>query len=76
METAKSYLPTSASPALSDPPKLLDRVRVRIRRKGYSIRTEKFYAHWIKRFVLHFDKRHPRDLWAAGEIMGSDITVW
>jgi hypothetical protein len=46
----------------SDPPKLLDRVRDHIRRKGYSIRTEKSYAHWIRRFILFHAKRHPRDL--------------
>ena len=33
--------------------------------KHYSIRTEQAYVDWIKRFVLHLDKRHPRDLGAA-----------
>ena len=37
--------------------KLLDRVRNRIRVKGYSIRTEKTYASWIKRFILFHGKR-------------------
>ncbi|HUW27901.1 MAG TPA: integron integrase [Sulfuriferula sp.] len=46
-------------------PKLLDQVRSKIRLKHYSIRTEQAYVDWIKRFVLHFDKRHPRDLGAA-----------
>ena len=68
METAKSYLPTSASPAPTDPPKLLDRIR----RKHYSIHTEQAYVDWIKRFVLYFDKRH---LGTAGEIMESDMIV-
>ncbi|MDP2026251.1 integron integrase [Sulfuriferula sp.] len=45
-------------------PKLLDQVRGKIRLKHYSIRTEQAYVDWIKRFVLHFDKRHPRDLGA------------
>ena len=65
MGTAKSYPPVSASSAPADPPKLLDRVRDRIRRKGYSIRTEKSYVHWIKRFILFNDKRHPQDMGAA-----------
>ena len=43
-------------------PKLLDQVRGRIRVKHYSIRTEQAYVDWIKRFIVHFDKRHPRDL--------------
>lgn len=46
-------------------PKLLDQVRGKIRLKHYSIRTEQAYLDWIKRFVLHFGKRHPRDLGAA-----------
>jgi len=49
----------------NDPPKLLDQVRGKIRLKHYSIRTEQAYTDWIKRFVLHFGKRHPRDLGAA-----------
>ena len=45
--------------------KLLDQVRGKIRLKHYSIRTEQAYVDWIKRFVLHFGKRHPHDLGAA-----------
>ncbi|WP_370653546.1 phage integrase N-terminal SAM-like domain-containing protein [Methylotenera sp.] len=40
--------------------KLLDQVRGKIRLKHYSIRTEQAYLDWIKRFILHFDKRHPK----------------
>ncbi|MES2236827.1 MAG: integron integrase [Pseudomonadota bacterium] len=47
------------------PPKLLDLVRGKIRLKHYSIRTEQAYVDWIKRFILYFDKRHPKDLGAA-----------
>ena len=46
-------------------PKLLDQVRAKIRVKHYSIRTEQAYVDWIKSFIVHFDKRHPRDLGAA-----------
>lgn len=60
-----SYPPESAATSPSSQPKLLDQVRDRIRRKGYSIRTEKSYAHWIKRFILFHDKRHPKDMGAA-----------
>ena len=45
-------------------PKLLDQVRGKIRLKHYSIRTEQAYLDWIKRFIRHFGKRHPRDLGA------------
>jgi integron integrase len=44
------------------PPRLLDQVRARCRRLSYSVRTERAYASWIRRFVLANDKRHPREL--------------
>ena len=48
---------------MGNPPvKLLDKVRQSIRLKGYSIRTEKSYVSWIKRFILFHDKRHPQDM--------------
>jgi len=46
------------------PPRLLDQVRERIRFKHYSIRTEQAYLDWIRRFVRHFGKRHPREMGA------------
>jgi len=54
------------SPAIAHPPesvaaspRLLDRVRDRIRFKHYSIRTEAAYVDWIKRFVHFHGRRHP-----------------
>jgi hypothetical protein len=47
---------------MKNAPKLLDRVRERIRTKHYSIRTEDAYADWIRRFILFHGKRHPREL--------------
>ncbi|MFT3847568.1 MAG: integron integrase [Propionivibrio sp.] len=46
----------------SQPPKLLDRVRERIRYKHYSLRTEESYVQWIRRFVLFHAKRHPSEM--------------
>jgi len=43
-------------------PKLLDRVRERIRAKHYSLRTERAYLDWIRRFILFNDKAHPADM--------------
>jgi integron integrase len=40
-------------------PKLLDQVRTAIRVRHYSLRTEDTYVHWIKRFILFHNKRHP-----------------
>lgn len=48
----------------SAPPKLLDQVRARLRVKHYSIRTERSYVDWIKRFILFHGKRHPKDMGA------------
>lgn len=49
---------------MAQPPKLLDRVRERIRFKHYSIRTEDSYVQWIKRFILFHGKRHPAEMGA------------
>ncbi|WP_290648710.1 integron integrase [Aquisalimonas sp.] len=45
-------------------PRLLDEVRERIRFKHYSIRTERSYVGWIRRFILFHGKRHPREMGA------------
>ena len=39
-------------------------MRGKIRLKHYSIRAEQAYSDWIKCFILHFDKQHPKDLGA------------
>ncbi|HEU5284109.1 MAG TPA: integron integrase [Burkholderiales bacterium] len=31
-------------------------------RLNYSVRTEEAYIHWIRRFIVHHGKRHPREL--------------
>jgi integron integrase len=49
-------------PKRDSPPRLLDQVRARIRYKHYSIRTEKVYVQWVRRYVLFHGKRHPRDM--------------
>lgn len=46
-------------------PKLLDQVLEKIRVKHYSIRTEKAYVDWIKRFILFHDKKHPAQMGMA-----------
>ncbi len=48
-------------------PRLLDHTRLIMRRQHYSLRTERAYLTWIRRFILFHDKRHPRDM-AAPEI--------
>jgi hypothetical protein len=45
-------------------PKFLDLLRMRARRLGLSLRTERIYADWAKRYILANGKRHPRELGA------------
>jgi len=57
-------------------PRLLDRVRQRIRLKHYSYRTEQQYVLWIRRFVLFHDKRHPESMGPAEvEAFLNDLAV-
>ncbi|MCC6299080.1 MAG: integron integrase [Anaerolineales bacterium] len=44
--------------------KLLEQVSDAIRIKHYSLRTEKTYIEWIRRFILFHNKRHPKDMGA------------
>ncbi|TDK19970.1 integron integrase [Luteimonas aestuarii] len=44
------------------PARLLDQVRHKLRAKRYSLRTERAYVGWVRRFILANDKRHPREL--------------
>ncbi len=46
-------------PPAAGAPRLLDQVRLTIRRRHYSRRTEKAYVGWIRRFILFHGKRHP-----------------
>lgn len=42
--------------------KLLEIMRDKIRVKHYSISTEKTYLHWVKRYILFHNKKHPKDM--------------
>jgi hypothetical protein len=43
-------------------PKLLELVRHTIHLKHDSLRTERAYIDWIKRFILSHDKCHPASI--------------
>lgn len=43
---------------------LLGRVREVIRYNHYSIRTERCYVEWVRRFVAFHGRRHPREMGA------------
>ncbi len=62
--------PSATAPvgvAGSQPPRLLDRVRERLRRLGRAKRTEEAYVGWIRRFILANGRRHP-DAMGAQEV--------
>lgn len=46
--------------------RLLEVVRRELRGRRYSVKTERAYVHWIRRYVLFHDRRHPRDLDVRG----------
>ena len=46
------------------PKKWLDQTRDRLRLKHYSIRTERAYVDWIKRYILFHDKKYSKDMGA------------
>jgi integron integrase len=43
-------------------PRLLQQLREQIRVRHYSVRTEKAYVSWVRRFILENGRRHPREL--------------
>ncbi len=53
----------------TQPKKLLDQVRDKIRFKHYSLGTENTYLSWIKQFILYHGKRHPVDMGAAEAVV-------
>ena len=62
---------------VSAPPlRLLDRVRRAARLRHMSRRTEDAYVHWVRRFVLFHQKRHPDEM-GAHEVIEflSDLAV-
>ena len=42
--------------------KLLDRLKEKIIKKGYSRTTEKTYLYWNKEYILFHKKKHPKDM--------------
>lgn len=55
----------NAPPDASKQFRLMEIVRRRLRERRYSRRTEEAYVHWIRRYILYNDRRHPRDLGEA-----------
>lgn len=47
------------------PSPFIESLRREMRLRGYSIRTEKTYIHWIKQYIYFIRKRHPAELGSA-----------
>lgn len=43
-------------------PRFLDQVRRAIRLAHLSLRTEKAYLHWIRKYILYHRKKHPAEM--------------
>ena len=43
-------------------PKLLDQVKFKMTTKHFSKSTQNAYLFWIKKYIYHFNKRHPKEL--------------
>ena len=65
-----------AVPVIANPPKLLDRVRLKLRMLQYAWKTEKAYVAWIEKFLrwqrdqCGGEWRHPTELGKA------EIEAW
>lgn len=53
-----------ADPDNPHTPRLLEQVVEHLRVKHYSLRTEKTYVDWVKRFIWFHGKRHPKEMGA------------
>jgi len=62
IKTSNQLVPSQSVELRTHQPRLLDLVRIAIRTKHYSLRTEEAYVGWIRRFILFHGKRHPREM--------------
>jgi integron integrase len=46
----------------AQPPRLLDAIRDQIRLRHYSLRTERAYVQWSRRYIRFYRGRHPREM--------------
>ena len=58
-----AHLGTSETP--ERPLRLLEVVRHQLRTRRYSVRTEQAYVFWVRHYVQHHGRRHPRELGAT-----------
>ena len=54
------------------PPRLLDRLQQTLCTKHYAYSIEQAYVHWVRRYILFHNKRHPQDM--GGEVIERFLT--
>jgi len=64
--------PREMAEKAASPRAILDAVRLMLRLKHYSIRTEHAYLGWIRRYMAENGRRHPKDL--DGRALGGFLT--
>ena len=42
--------------------RLIPRLREAMRTRRYSLKTEKAYVHWVRRYIFFHKLRHPKDV--------------
>lgn len=47
---------------MTNKPKLLERVAIKVREKHFARSTEKTYCYWAKQFILFHNKKHPLEM--------------
>lgn len=56
--------------------RLLEVVRLRMRERRFSPRTQRVYVYWIRRYIVFHGRRHPNDLGAEHvRVFLSDLAV-
>jgi integron integrase len=64
--TADSSLPAAAGTSGQLlRPKLIPQLREALRFRRYSLKTEKAYVQWVRRYIYFHGKRHPQEMGAA-----------
>ncbi|GIV55353.1 MAG: integron integrase [Candidatus Kapaibacterium sp.] len=62
MKVSAKKAPTPRHAFAEGKPKLLDQVRLALRARHYSRKTEEAYVTWIRRFIFFHGKRHPLEM--------------
>lgn len=71
-ETGALKDPREIAAKAARPSEVIDAVRLMLRLKHYSIRTEHAYIGWVRRYMAENGRRHPKEL--DGRALGAFLT--